>query len=82
MTDIDERVLEMMRETEQALRVNVKVTHDEVSRLVVADLIMKYRHNCTLNTHEAEEWARKFHDVLEYYLNDDEIEIYCCMQPV
>ncbi len=59
-----------LREIDDALSETVRISHVEVTRLVVSDLISKYKFN---QERGDERWARVFEEVLRYYLDEQEM---------
>jgi len=64
-------ILDTHRAIDRALSISVKISHEEALRIVVSDLVGKYRH-CWLSG-EAE-YVSAFEKVLRYYLSEEEME--------
>jgi len=65
----NDRILELLRETEDALSSTVKISWHETLKLVVSDLIAK--RNSPTN-----KIKKEFDAVLKYYLGDNDFEKY------
>lgn len=62
--------LKNLREIEDVLSETVKISYSEVTRLVVSDLISKYKSN---QERGDKRWAGVFEEVLRYYLDEQEM---------
>jgi hypothetical protein len=71
-TDEYDRIIRIYEETENFLSSSVKISWQEVSKLVVNDLIEK-RNSCNACNDERQE---AFDIVLRYYLDNEEFEKY------
>ena len=71
MEDYLEDVIGRIRETEKALRVSVKIPHDEVDRLVVSRLIRVRNSEVNKSVDMSH-----FDQVIRHYLTEDEFEKY------
>lgn len=60
------RLLEISKDIEDALSMNIKINHDQVIEIVVSDLIAKYK------ARKNDEWGSKFKAVLMFYLSESE----------
>ena len=67
-TDIYE-IMRISDELQDSISKTVKISFGEVLRIVVDDLVEKYKHNVDRN----QEWADAFKKVLSYYLTEDEM---------
>ena len=63
-----EHLLRISRELDIAMSTSVRINHDQVAELVVADLLRKYEGN------KSNEWGPRFKEILRFYLTDDELE--------
>jgi len=63
-------LLETAKELNDSLAVDVKIGWEEVGRLVVSDLLAKYKHNVEMKN---DYWCQVFRQTLSYYLSEDEL---------
>jgi len=68
MSEFD-KLMEIRRETEDFLSSTVKISHNEVLKLVISDLIAK--RNCSAN-----KIVESFDNVLKYYIGDEDFQKY------
>ena len=71
MRDDYEDIREASRALMKTLVVPVLLDHGEVLKLIIADLVSKYKFNVERND---EEWIPIFEKVLKYYLTEEEFE--------
>lgn len=70
----DKRLLEINREIQESLQRTIKVPHDEIIRIVAADLLAKYK-SAVERGYSSE--ADMIECVLKcYYLTHEEFELY------
>lgn len=71
MNDDYEDIRRSSRALMKTLSVPVLLDHGEVLKLIVADLVAKYKYNVARND---EEWIPIFEKVLHYYLTPEEFK--------
>jgi len=63
-----ERLLKISRELDIAMSTSVRINHDQVAEIVVADLLRKYEGN------KNNEWGPIFKKILSFYLDENEMK--------
>jgi len=66
----DINLLRKFNEIQDRLSVNVKIQHDQVTEIVVADLMSKYKHRIN----KPDEYTDAFKTVLSFYLDKVEMD--------
>ena len=66
----DQALIDKYKEIQDALSMTVKIQHEQVLEIVVADLMAKYKSCLSLN-HECKE---AFEKVLHYYMGDEDFK--------
>jgi len=74
MDIITKRTIDTIREIEDSLSSTVKISHHEVTKLVVIDLITK--RNFVYDRNNDDEWLIHFDKILSYYIDEDEFQKY------
>jgi len=69
-----EKVIEMHRDIEDSLSSTVKISHHEVDRLVVNELISK--RNFAYDRNKNDDCIFHFDTIIKYYLTEDEFKKY------
>lgn len=64
----DNGLIDKYRELEDSMSMSIKIRHDQVCEIVVADLMSKYKACSQRN----DEYKTAFDKVLHFYLTDDE----------
>jgi len=74
----DTQLLRTYRELREATRVNLKIDHDMVCNITVADLLEKYRRLDDKRNPEHKDilYRDAFRKVLSYYLTEEEVKFY------
>jgi hypothetical protein len=66
----DSGLIAKYRELEDATSMSIKIRHDQVCEIVVADLMAKYKASKKRN----DEYKEAFAKVLRFYLTEDEFQ--------
>lgn len=66
----DQALIGKYKEIQDALSMTVKIQHDQVLEIVVADLMAKYK-SCLSRNYECKE---SFEKVLHYYMGDEDFQ--------
>lgn len=70
-SDEIDSILRAKAAADRALSVPVMIGHGEVLKVIIKDLVSKYRHNMERGDLK---WMTVFRAVLGYYLSQDEVE--------
>jgi len=63
-----ESLMRIRKDIDESLSTTIKINHEQVLNIVIADLLSKYKHN-----KKDEKWEPIFKEVLRFYLSDDEL---------
>ena len=67
-TDEYTSIMDIKRAIDMRLSTKVYINHEQVTEIVVSDLLSKYNGNIN------NEWGDRFKEILRFYLTDDELE--------
>ena len=65
----DEGLIDKYEQIQDALSMNVRIRHDQVNEIVVADLMAKYKACSERN----DKYAESFNTVIGFYLSESEM---------
>lgn len=66
------RLLKISRDIRDSLSTTLKINHEQVEELVVADLLGKYKG--AIKRNKDDKWVEPFKTILLFYLEEDELE--------